>query len=129
VRHFTRAEADALLPMIGPVLEDLRPMQRRMQEVLDALEDDGARMVGNGHGAGQSDTDLQAELQSLRHEMEQRLRFLHGIGVQLKDIEVGIVDFPTRMHDRDVCLCWRLGEPRVSHWHEMDGGYGGRRGL
>jgi hypothetical protein len=129
VRHFTRAEADALLPMIGPVLEDLRPMQRRMQEVLDGLEAESTHPTGNGHGSQQSESTLQAELQSLRHELEQRLRFLHGIGVQLKDIEVGIVDFPTRMRDRDVCLCWRLGEPRVSHWHEMDGGYGGRRSL
>jgi hypothetical protein len=59
-------------------------------------------------------------------EYEQELRRL---GVELKDYDTGLIDFPCWMNNRAVYLCWRLGEPEVSHWHELEAGFAGRQKL
>jgi len=61
--------------------------------------------------------------------MQERMVFLEAQSIVLKDIQHGIIDFPSRMYDRDVYLCWRLGEDSVSHWHDVDAGFAGRRPL
>ena len=52
-----------------------------------------------------------------------------GLGIQLKDRRIGLVDFPSELDGRRVLLCWRLGEPAVQYWHDEDAGYAGRRPL
>src|SRR5262249_59086050 len=64
--------------------------------------------------------------QERMHEYEQELR---GLGVELKDYFTGLIDFPCKMDDREVYLCWRLGEPEVAHWHELEAGFAGRQKL
>ena len=59
-------------------------------------------------------------------EFEQELAEL---GVELKDYFTGLIDFRCRMDGREVYLCWRLGEPAVAHWHELDAGFSGRQKL
>ena len=60
------------------------------------------------------------------HDYEGELR---GLGVELKDYDIGLVDFPCWMTNREVCLCWKLGEADVGYWHEMDAGFAGRQKL
>jgi hypothetical protein len=60
------------------------------------------------------------------HEYEQELKKLH---VELKDYFTGLIDFPCWMDEREVLLCWKLAEPEVSHWHELDSGFSGRQKL
>ena len=60
------------------------------------------------------------------HEYEHELQQL---GVELKDYFTGLIDFPCWMDGREVYLCWRLGEPEVGHWHELDDGFAGRQKL
>ena len=50
-------------------------------------------------------------------------------GCELKDLDSGIVDFPARLEGREVCLCWRLGEDLITHWHEVDAGFRGRKPI
>jgi len=52
---------------------------------------------------------------------------LGSIGVELKDYESGLIDFPGRHQGRDIYLCWKLGEDKVTHWHELHSGYAGRQ--
>ena len=60
----------------------------------------------------------------------QRLRArAAAAGIELKDYFTGLIDFPCRMDGREVYLCWRLGEPEVGHWHELDAGFAGRQKL
>ena len=54
---------------------------------------------------------------------------LRKLGVELKDHNTGLIDFPCRMGDREVYLCWRLGEPEVGYWHEVNAGFAGRQKL
>jgi hypothetical protein len=54
---------------------------------------------------------------------------IHSCGCHLKDLDSGLVDFPTLWEGREVYLCWKLGEPRVGYWHELEAGFAGRRSL
>ena len=129
MRHFTVDEANALLPMLTQVLEDMQGLGRRMREAVEAVHTFEHRAVQNGHSPRRVPFEREHDLSAIRTEMEQRLEYLHAIGVHLKDIENGILDFPTRMHGHDVYLCWRLGEERIAYWHEIEGGFAGRRPL
>jgi hypothetical protein len=129
VRHFTVEEANALIPLLAPVLLDLREVYHRFQEAVDKIEEFEVRAGQNGHGEGAGGLPRELDLPPIKHELEQRLNYLSGIGVQLKDIEEGVLDFPSRMYGQDVLLCWRLGESEVAHWHSEDDGFAGRRPL
>src|SRR5205823_1313364 len=72
---------------------------------------------------------LEAELEEGRGRMEELVNELHGLGVLLKDYFTGLLDFPCWMDGREVYLCWKLDEPEVGHWHEVDAGFAGRRKL
>ncbi len=54
---------------------------------------------------------------------------INAIGVQVKDLDIGLLDFPCRMDGEIVLLCWRMGEPTISHWHGTEEGYAGRRPI
>ncbi|HLJ67408.1 MAG TPA: DUF2203 domain-containing protein [Chloroflexota bacterium] len=129
MRHFTVEEANALLPTLIPVLHDLRAQRTRMEEAVKRVRSFERRAGQNGHGDLAEVLDPDHDLSRIRDEIEQRLNFLQGLGVHLKNIENGIVDFPTQMFGGDVYLCWRLGEESVSHWHGMETGFAGRKPL
>jgi hypothetical protein len=128
-RQFTVEEANALLPTLTSLLEDLLQLRQRGEQVMRDVARFEARAARNGHGENTPIFDPDHDLAGLRREVDQRLLYLQGIGVELKNIEHGIIDFPTRMFGRDVYLCWRLGEDSVSHWHDIDSGFAGRQPL
>ena len=122
-KHFTVEEANALLP-------EVRGIVTRIQEARDQLIVDweeakpvlrNARQNGGGREASAYLTDL--------HELNQRMRKLSDLGVQLKDIEKGLVDFPAWREGEEVFLCWCLGEDAVHYWHDLQSGFAGRQPL
>jgi len=126
-RLFTVDEANALLPTLEPIL---RRMQTRMQEVDRArrrLTELTPAMRGNGHGAETS--TLEARLEELATELTADLRRVSEQGVEIKDLDQGLIDFPSLREGRVVYLCWRLGEGKLAFWHELDGGFAGRQPL
>jgi len=70
-----------------------------------------------------------AELDALVEEMTRKIAELEDLGVQLKDLDFGLVDFPAEKYGERVMLCWRYGEPEVSFWHKPNEGYNGRKPL
>ncbi len=127
-KYFTVAEANATLPLVRAVVRDVAELARDLK----ARDERLARLGGRGSpGAA-----YQEELEQARAEFEQGLermreyeRELRQLGVELKDYFTGLIDFPSRMHGREVYLCWRLGEPEVAHWHDLDAGFAGRQKL
>jgi hypothetical protein len=98
---FTRAQAEAVLPKVRPLLEDL---QRRK-----AAYDRRA-------------TDPVAQ------EINALLLEIARFGVEVKDVDQGLIDFRTKQRGREVYLCWKLGEgDRISYWHDLETGFGGRK--
>lgn len=119
-RLFSVEEADRVLPELRERLPRIREAR---QAVLGAAERIGERAPGDG--GGREGRRHHEALSALRAE----LLALHRLGVILRDPETGLVDFPAEREGRRVFLCWRLGEERVAHWHEVDAGFAGRRPL
>jgi hypothetical protein len=73
--------------------------------------------------------DLERDQERDQERLQECAQELHHLGIELKDPFTGLVDFPSILDDHEVYLCWRLGEPEVAHWHELDAGFAGRRKL
>jgi len=78
---------------------------------------------GSGYAVGEARTE---EFAAAAAEFEDTVRQLTELGVEIKDVDSGLVDFPSRRHGEDVLLCWRVGEDSVEFWHDLEAGYAGR---
>jgi len=121
-RHFTRAEANAALPSLRPLLQRLRDAKDLLtdEEAHEALSD-----AASGNGGGEAGVQVGESFL----EVQRLLAALQEAGIVLRDIDRGLVDFPAIMDGREVYLCWELGEDAVDHWHDRESGFGGREPL
>jgi hypothetical protein len=125
---FTVAEANALLPDIVPILMEMRARKVELDAALVALEHLTPAMRLNGHAA--EARDLEARIHDLSTELAAGVDHLRDKGIEIKNIDHGLIDFPSLRGDRVVFLCWRLGEgPVIRFWHEIDAGFAGRQAL
>lgn len=124
-RTYTIEQANALVPQVRAVLLQLAVEQRR----LDAAHADMHRQLeGNGSpdsaaAAGRRET----EVSEIREGIRNLLMHMAEMGVELRDIEMGLVDFPAERDGTPVWLCWRLADPQVAFWHGTDEGYSTRK--
>jgi hypothetical protein len=129
-KYFTVAEANATLPLVRAIVRDVTQLARDLQERQDRLnrvQATGRATLGDAHR--EELQQIQVDFERDQERMRDYVKELQGLGVELKDFATGLIDFPSRMDDRDVYLCWRLGEPEVAHWHELDAGFQGRQKL
>lgn len=126
-RQFTVAEANALLPAVIPLLEELRDLAIRLTEIRDEL----AKVSPASRLNGQATQALRLETEAMAAapQAEELLRRLYGRGVEVKDPLTGLIDFRSLRAGQEVYLCWRLGEGGIAWWHTLDGGVQGRRPL
>ncbi len=120
-RLFSRDEARRLLPELQRVL-------RQMQEAKAALTQLQARLKHTRPHTPERRA-LEEEARFLIGSLEADKAYLDQLGVHLKDLDRGLVDFPARLGGQIVFLCWQLGEPDITHWHPLTGGYAERRPL
>jgi hypothetical protein len=121
-RHYSLEEASALLPRVGELLATLRRARDQLgdADARAALEEAGQ---GNGGGApGRVVSEGFLELREAMLEFRER-------EIVLRDLDRGLVDFPSLRGGSEVYLCWEEGEPEIGFWHEPDAGFGGRRPL
>jgi hypothetical protein len=126
-RLFTHEEATALLPELRPRLRDLAAMKRRLDAVQREFNAIQQQARSNGHATRAQ--ELSAELERLVHDLNAAVAAIHALGIDVKDLDSGLVDFPSAREGRVVYLCWRMDEPAIVAWHELDGGYRGRQPL
>ncbi len=126
-RLFTHAEATALLPALRPRLQHLAAMKQRLDAVQQ--EFNALRQHANANGHAKRAQELEKELHTLVHDLNTEIAAIHALGIEVKDLTIGLVDFPSARDDRVVFLCWRMDEPAIVAWHELDGGYLGRQSL
>ena len=126
-KSFTVEEADRTLPLVRRIVEDIVRHYAIWRERVQLFELEAANRRSDEPNA-RAET-LQRETQALAAEIDGFLRELDDLGVEFKGFDVGLVDFPGEMAGRQVYLCWRLGEPSVQYWHEVDAGYAGRQPL
>jgi hypothetical protein len=121
-RHFTKEEANALLPQLTALLSQLREAK---DELTDTDAHEALSEAGPTNGGG--DQGRQVGIAFL--EVRRLLETLEEAGLVLRDIDRGLIDFPALIDGREVYLCWELGEDEVGYWHDLEGGYGGREPL
>jgi hypothetical protein len=130
MRTFTPDEANALLAELRPLVGQLVDRKRRLDGAEDARRGLRARIAANGGDITPSDMAevtqrVEREAEALGGLVEE----IQAYGVQIKDLDVGLLDFPWLREDEVVLLCWRLGEEEIGYWHGMDEGYAGRKPL
>lgn len=121
-RHFSREEANALLPQLTALLSQL---QEAKDELTDTEAHEALSEAAPTNGGGEQGRQVGVAFLEVRRILET----VERAGIVLRDIDQGLVDFPALMDGREVYLCWELGEDEVGHWHDLEGGYGGREPL
>jgi hypothetical protein len=121
-KYFTVAEANAILPLARSIVRDIAELANSLQERYDRLTADGELNDVNKE-------EMEQELEQDQEKMREYVQELQKLGIELKDFHTGLIDFPSLMGKREVYLCWKLGEPEVAHWHELDAGFAGRRKI
>jgi hypothetical protein len=121
-RHFTREEANALLPQLTALLTQLREAR---DELTDAEAHEALAEAAPANGGGEEGRQVGVAFLEVRRLLET----VEQAGIVLRDIDRGLVDFPALIDGREVYLCWELGEDDVGYWHDLEGGYGGREPL
>lgn len=119
-KRYTVAEADALLPYLAPALVELRERSEEAARIKEAMD---AAASSNG---GSSERERWARVLARVDELFEKLE---AWGVELRDLDTGLVDLPAVVDGQDAYLCWRLGEPNVAYWHSPEDGFRGRRPL
>jgi hypothetical protein len=121
-RHYTVEQANAALGWVRERLDRLRAARRAFvdEDTRAALAE--AATTNGGGTPGRAVSQAFLDLNSTAADFQQ-------MDIVVRDVSRGLVDFPAVRDGREVYLCWEDGEDEVSHWHEVDGGYGGRRKL
>jgi len=129
MRTFTLEEAQSLLPVVESLLKRAIEGKQSAEQVDSSLSELGRRI----YLSGGMKVDV-GRVARMRAEMEHHLQLaresiaeIDAIGVQVKDLDTGLIDFPCRLDEQVVLLCWRIGEAGIEHWHTMEDGFQGRQ--
>jgi hypothetical protein len=128
VKLFTIEEAERTLPLVRRVVQDLLadyPLWRRAVARFEVLTGGARADWGETSELVAARDDVTAHADRINHYLQE----LEAVGCVFKGFDAGLVDFYTLREDRVVFLCWRLGEERITHWHELDAGFGGRQPI
>jgi hypothetical protein len=129
MRTFTLEEAQSLLPVLESLLKraiegrrSAQTAEANLNEVAQRIYFAGGMKVNTAEVARQ-----RAEMDTQLKRVQESIAEIDAIGVQVKDLEAGLLDFPCRVDDEVVLLCWRMGESAIEHWHTMEAGFQGRQ--
>jgi hypothetical protein len=130
-RRFTHAEAQSFLPELDRLLRSAIELKAEYDEAEREIQNFQERVMMMGGVV--VDRDRALEDRNRRDAVTGRLRAVieqvQEIGCLIKDLDIGLVDFPTVFQGTEVYLCWKLGEPAIEYWHGVDEGYRGRKPI
>jgi hypothetical protein len=130
MRHFTPEEANAALEHVRPLVEQLVATRREHALALERQEQLEQKIRGNGGGIPPAElASATAEVDAVARRLTHLVDEIAGHGAEVKDLDSGLVDFPTLHRGETVLLCWQLGEDEIGWWHSVDDGFAGRRPL
>jgi hypothetical protein len=129
-RLFTPEEANAALERLRPIAERMVAHRRSLGEAQLRQAELVTRIAGNGGDLTPGDVRSAAEAVAREADgIAECVRALDDAGVQVKDLDDGLLDFPAQRDGHDILLCWKVGEPQVAFWHGLDEGFAGRKPL
>ena len=123
MKTFTLSEANALIAQLGELLDEMTHLRDKIVKMGASLEPMLQRSGGNGGSKAGSEYLL------LLQRFNASLSFVQELGCELKDLEQGLIDFPSYRDGKLVYLCWKRGEPSIGFWHDLESGFGGRQPL
>jgi hypothetical protein len=130
MRHFTPDEANAELEQVRPLVEQLVAERQEHTAALERQEELERKIRGNGGGIPPAElASATAEVDAVARRLAKLVDEITVHGVQVKDLDTGLIDFPALRGDETVLLCWQLGENEIGWWHRVDDGFEGRRPL
>ncbi|HME58232.1 MAG TPA: DUF2203 domain-containing protein [Terracidiphilus sp.] len=129
MKTFTLEEAQSLLPVMESLLKRAIEGKQLAQQAESGLSELARRIYLSG--GMRVDTGkvakLRADLEEHVQQVRESVAEIDAIGAQVKDLDTGLLDFPCRLDDQVVLLCWRMGEPAIEHWHSIDSGFKDRQ--
>jgi hypothetical protein len=130
-RFYDVDAANEALIEVGPLLATLADQRTELIALRDRTL--ATRSTSGGGHPDEPDPDevrrLRLRMQGVIDQMSAAVARIDALGISLRDIERGLIDFPALANGRPIWLCWRLGESEIAHWHDLDAGFGGRRPL
>ena len=130
-RFFTLEQAEQLLPAVEAAIREAIALQSEYQEA-DAEREDFSRRVAmlGGMRVDRAQVTEQANRrEAIAERFKDAIEKIHELGCLVKDLNTGLVDFPTLLDGEEVYLCWRLGEPGIRFWHGVHEGFRGRKPI
>jgi hypothetical protein len=129
--HFTVGDVDALVPTLERIFVDVLQLRAGLRALENKLERANVRMsreelLESDDGSPEV-RRAKALFRGYYEALSDQLARVKALGGEVKDVEIGLVDFPSVRLGEEILLCWRLGEKRVEYWHPVDGGFASRR--
>jgi hypothetical protein len=129
-RYFTAAEANEALLTVRPLAEKLVAHRRKLREAQERRAELMRRIASNGGALdARQVATLDAQVKREGQALARCVARIQELGVLVKDLDRGLIDFPALRGDEEVLLCWQLGEDEVNYWHGLEDGFAGRRPL
>ena len=130
-RRSTLEEAESLLDStVRELAEQMVELRGRWRPLQQAWQRVVMKVGSNGGGMSTRDTEsLREQLEEITAELNGLIGEITGLGVQIKDVDRGLLDFPSTVDGEEALLCWHVGEPRIAYWHSPEDGFAGRRPL
>jgi hypothetical protein len=130
-KTFTLSEAQTLLPVVEALLRKAQAAAAQAGELEQEMQQLSQRIFLSGgmHVDVSAAARRRAERDKAVQETKDTLAEIDSIGVQVNDLEEGLLDFPSVMDGKPVLLCWKLGEAAIAHWHTEEEGFAGRKPL
>jgi len=128
-RYFTLQQAEKLLPEVESALRDaiiLKQEHREAEQQLRAATE-RVMMLGGVDLDRNAFRDQRSRRDASALRLKEIVERIHELGCLVKDLDTGLVDFPTLLHGQEVYLCWKLGESGIGYWHKVEDGYRGRQ--
>jgi hypothetical protein len=130
VRHFTLREAEKVLPDVDKRMRAVRDLKEKVQTKIAGWQDALAAAHGDPASLPAADEALvKGQINFLVSQINEQLDAVVKLGGLPKDLDLGLIDFPTRLNGRECYLCWKVGEKRIDYWHGLNEGYQGRKPL
>jgi hypothetical protein len=127
-RLFTLADANRTLPLVKRIVQDILATYPAWNDLVAKYELIAAQSRPEW-GESQEQLALKHEIDAVAGKINDYLKELEQIGCEFKGFDEGLVDFHGRLDGREILWCWKVGEERISHWHDLDAGFAGRQPI
>ena len=127
-KFFTLSEANRTLPLVKRVVQDIAAYYPSWRDLVSKYELIAAEARPDW-GESPEQLGLKSQIDAVARKINACLVELEQVGCEFKGFEEGLVDFHGKLEDREILWCWKMGEDRITHWHDLDAGFAGRQPI